>query len=188
MADDTSKPKTADGDDPGVLSSLPSTRPQRLSRRGREGTATTPRKAGPGAAKRPAKAKAAGSKAKASGPTAASRRKAAAGTTAKATATKAESAAAAARPARAKRAAKTEPAPIPLATSGKPRPTPVRPGHPTLEDSSGARPPGPADDGGQSGVDLVKTVLQAAGEVAQIGATVGGQILRRAVDKLPGKP
>jgi len=34
-------------------------------------------------------------------------------------------------------------------------------------------------------VELVGTVVQAAGELAQIGLTVGGQILRRAVDRLP---
>ena len=65
----------------------------------------------------------------------------------------------------------------------------MRAGHPTLKDAAGRPPsPAPAEGGGQTGVDLVKTVLQAAGEVAQIGATVSGQILKRAVDKLPKKP
>jgi hypothetical protein len=146
-----SKPKGGGTDDPGVLASLPSTRPARLSRRGRDGggapakpRAKAAAKPKP-AAKRPAKPKAAKPKA--------------------------------AKP-------KAEPTPI-VAAAEKQRPTAVRAGHPTL-----ATPPAgpPADAGGQSGIDLVKTVVQAAGEVAQIGATVGGQILRRAVDKLPKRP
>jgi hypothetical protein len=40
-------------------------------------------------------------------------------------------------------------------------------------------------DGGP--VELVTTAVQAAGELAQIGFTVGGQILRRAASRLPGR-
>ena len=36
-----------------------------------------------------------------------------------------------------------------------------------------------------SGTELVTTAIQAAGELAQIGLAVGGQVLKRAVDKLP---
>ncbi len=35
------------------------------------------------------------------------------------------------------------------------------------------------------GTELVSTAIQAAGELAQIGLTVGGQVLKRAVDRLP---
>jgi hypothetical protein len=80
-------------------------------------------------------------------------------------------------------------APVPIAAATtKQRPRPVRAGHPELADSSGKSVSGRSEDAGQSGIALVKTVVQAAGEVAQIGATVGGQILRRAVDKLPKRP
>ena len=37
----------------------------------------------------------------------------------------------------------------------------------------------------QSGTELVSTVVQAAGELASIGVTIGGQILKRAAQKLP---
>ncbi|MEA2293572.1 MAG: hypothetical protein QOE86_1211 [Solirubrobacteraceae bacterium] len=92
--------------------------------------------------------------------------------------------------AKAKAAApKAAAAPVPIAAAtAKPRPRPVRAGHPELADSSGKSVSGRSEDAGQSGIALVKTVVQAAGEVAQIGATVGGQILRRAVDKLPKRP
>ena len=36
-----------------------------------------------------------------------------------------------------------------------------------------------------SGTELVTTAIQAAGELAQIGLTVGGQVLKRAVNRLP---
>ena len=36
-----------------------------------------------------------------------------------------------------------------------------------------------------SGTELVTTAIQAAGELAQIGLTVGGQVLKRAVERLP---
>jgi len=37
----------------------------------------------------------------------------------------------------------------------------------------------------QSGTELVTTVVQAAGELAQVGLSIGGQVLKRAVDRLP---
>ncbi len=36
-----------------------------------------------------------------------------------------------------------------------------------------------------TGTELVTTAIQAAGELAQIGLTVGGQVLKRAVKRLP---
>ena len=67
----------------------------------------------------------------------------------------------------------------------------MRAASPALEDAAPPPPPveRPEDEQhGQSGLDLVKTVVQAAGELAQIGATVGGQILKRAVERLPKRP
>lgn len=63
-------------------------------------------------------------------------------------------------------------------------PRPVRAAAPSLggtAPSDADRPAGPPP----SGTELVTTVVQAAGEVARIGLTVGGQILRRAVERLP---
>jgi hypothetical protein len=53
---------------------------------------------------------------------------------------------------------------------------------------AGWQTPGEGDrrrDGGP--VELVTTAVQAAGELAQIGLTVGGQILRSAANRLPGR-
>ena len=86
----------------------------------------------------------------------------------------------------------------PKAATPRPRPTaapshgprPVRAGAPALKESTeraraeaseplerGSKPP--------SGTELVTTAIQAAGELAQIGLTVGGQVLKRAVNRLP---
>jgi hypothetical protein len=45
----------------------------------------------------------------------------------------------------------------------------------------------PESKEGPSATEVVTTVVQAAGELVQIGVTIGGQILRRAVDRLPTK-
>ena len=94
-------------------------------------------------------------------------------------------------------ASKPKPKPVPGAAARpasepvKPhRPRPVRAGAPALAESTkrarsepteprkrGATPP--------TGTELVTTAIQAAGELAQIGLTVGGQVLRRAVNRLP---
>jgi hypothetical protein len=84
---------------------------------------------------------------------------------------------------RAKKAApKAKPAP-----ARKPRP--VRAGAPALRESTErartAEPPPESTNTPPSGTELVTTAIQAAGELAQIGLAVGGQVLRRAVDKLP---
>jgi hypothetical protein len=47
------------------------------------------------------------------------------------------------------------------------------------------RTPPPQRDGRPSGTEIVTTAVQAAGELAQIGATVGGQLLRRAARRIP---
>jgi hypothetical protein len=84
------------------------------------------------------------------------------------------------------KAAKTRPKPRPAPEHG---PRPVRAGSPSLAESTErARThegPPPATSHPPSGTELVTTAIQAAGELAQIGLAVGGQVLRRAVDKLP---
>ena len=42
-----------------------------------------------------------------------------------------------------------------------------------------------ADDDGPTGADLVTTVVQAAGELAQIGISAGGRALKSALQRLP---
>jgi hypothetical protein len=43
----------------------------------------------------------------------------------------------------------------------------------------------PDQDNGKGGPDIVTTAVQAAGEIAQLGVTVGGQILKRAAGRIP---
>jgi hypothetical protein len=80
----------------------------------------------------------------------------------------------------------------PKAAAAKPaprKPRPVRAGAPALRESTErartAEPPPESTTSPPSGTELVTTAIQAAGELAQIGLAVGGQVLRRAVDKLP---
>ena len=144
MADES---KNAKAGEKGVMANLPSTRPSRLSRRGREdgqtATATPPKP----------------------------RRKPAP-----------------------KKAAPKKPAlkAVPPAAPSKPkRPRPVRAATPNLTESAATanenREPAEerAEAKSQSGKDLATTVVQAAGELAQIGVSMTGQLLKRAVDKLP---
>ena len=69
------------------------------------------------------------------------------------------------------------------------KPRPVRAGAPALRESTErartAEPPPESTTSPPSGTELVTTAIQAAGELAQIGLAVGGQVLKRAVDKLP---
>jgi hypothetical protein len=73
------------------------------------------------------------------------------------------------------------------APSRKPRP--VRAGAPALKESTErartAEPPPESTTKPPSGTELVTTAIQAAGELAQIGLAVGGQVLKRTLDKLP---
>lgn len=143
--------------DEGVLGNLPATRPSRMSRRAREDAPA------PAATRPAAKAKKTPAKKVAS-------------------AAKAKPAAPKKKPA--PKATAAPPAPTPV-TPRKPRP--VRPATPELKEPAAkaeeARPdevtPKP-----QSGTDLAVTVVKAAGELAQIGLTVGGQIIKRAI---PGR-
>lgn len=149
-----------DDSSPDVLSSLPRSRPQRRS---------TKRDAG--------RAKASGAGAEAP-----------AGTTSKRTgAGKAKTAAKPRAATRAKAAAKPK-------TTAKPRATakPRRAAPPKARASGEVRiPPAgfapPREDTGRSapsGTELVGTVVQAAGELAQIGAAVGGQALKSVLGRL----
>jgi outer membrane biosynthesis protein TonB len=87
-------------------------------------------------------------------------------------------------------AAKPKPAaassPKPAATSKPTKPRAVRSGSPGLKaakDKPAARRPAPATP--PKGTELVTTAVQAAGELAQIGFTLGGQVVKRAVKRLP---
>ena len=99
---------------------------------------------------------------------------------------------AAAKPKRAAATAK------PKAATPRPRPTavppsgplPVRAGAPALKESTErahAESSEPPEQGASppTGTQLVTTAIQAAGELAQIGLTVGGQVLKRTLGKLP---
>jgi len=66
------------------------------------------------------------------------------------------------------------------------RPAAVRPGARPLESPQRVGDPPPARAvQAPRGTELVTTAIQAAGELAQIGLTVGGRALKRAVDRLP---
>jgi len=43
----------------------------------------------------------------------------------------------------------------------------------------------PDQEGGKDSPDIVTTAVQAAGELAQIGVTFGGQLLKRAAGRIP---
>ena len=78
------------------------------------------------------------------------------------------------------------PTPQPDAATKVTKPRAVRSGSPglkTAKDKPAARRPAPATP--PKGTELVTTVVQAAGELAQIGFTLGGQVVKRAVKRLP---
>ena len=116
---------------------------------------------------------------------------------AKAPAAKAPAKTAAKAPARKPAAAKPSPAPAPAKVAAireapKPprKPRAVRVGAPTLKEptekaESRREDVVPVARPAQSGTELVTTVVQAAGELASIGVTIGGQIIKRAAQKLP---
>ena len=152
---------------PGVLGSLRSTRPERIGgdRRaaGRSRTSATTALADEAAKPGPTKASA----------------------DAKPGPTKAEAKAAKAKPSK---AAKAKPS---KAAKAKPEPAkaakvkPVKRVVPKPATTSRPQPPLESDGGPPRGAEIVTTAVQAAGELAQIGVTVGGQILRRAARRLP---
>ena len=74
----------------------------------------------------------------------------------------------------------------PARPKAAPKPRAVRSGSPALKaakEKSAPRKPEPASP--PKGTELVTTAVQAAGELAQIGLTLGGQAVKRAVKKLP---
>ena len=151
----------------GVLGSLRSTRPTRIGgERRRAGAAARQLASSPEVSRAQAEIA-----------------KPAAGTTAEAKPAKAAKPAAAkatkAKTTKAK-AAKTTKAEAAKPKSGKSAVKPTKPVVP------GPRPTGPREpDGRPSGGEIVTTAVQAAGELAQIGATVGAQFLRRAARRIP---
>ena len=89
-----------------------------------------------------------------------------------------------AKPAAAKASgARAKPSAKPRAASARPRPEGVRPSAATQAARNAPppkRPPSPP-----SGTDLVGTAVQAAGELAQLGLTLGTRALRDAVKRIP---
>ena len=73
---------------------------------------------------------------------------------------------------------------MPPRAPSEPRPRPVREGAPGIG-TSAEREPESIEHGRPSGTELVSTAVKAAGEVTQIGLTIGGQIIKRAVERLP---
>jgi hypothetical protein len=71
------------------------------------------------------------------------------------------------------------------AAKHSPKPAAVTPGSPPLRTSRVTDAPPPKPIGGPTGTELVTTTIRAAGELAQIGLTVGGQVLKRTIDRFP---
>jgi hypothetical protein len=173
------KPKK---DEKGVLAALPSTRPERIGgRRGAAATATSSSSAT--TATKPARAKPKRAAAKRSSRPTAARRKAAAPHTFEPTAA-AESAAGAADERAAGAVPRAETPPKPASERTYPRPRPVREGAPGIG-TRGYRDESSSESARPSGVELAGTAVRAAGEVAQLGLTVGGHVLKRVVRRLP---
>ena len=177
MADKVAKPKKskskAKKDEKGVLAALPSTRPERIgSRRGAKPAASAA-VAKPASAK-PAKPAAAKRQA---GPR--DRRAPQGGRAAHVRADRGRRGGVAADRRSHARAAGVTPQPR------APRPRAVREGAPGMGTTSPDRDQPSAESGRPSGVELVTTAVQAAGEITQIGLTIGGRIIKRAVDRLP---
>jgi hypothetical protein len=63
------------------------------------------------------------------------------------------------------------------------KPAAVRSASPPLKVHRAAPPPRPI--GAPRGKELVTTTIRAAGELTQVGLTVGGLMIKRAVDRIP---
>jgi hypothetical protein len=93
--------------------------------------------------------------------------------------------------AKAKAKAAKKPAPVVAASVAKAapaRPKPVRPATAKLDGparKSAAKREPVREESAPSGTELVTTVVQAAGELASVGLSIGGQIVKRAVERLP---
>jgi hypothetical protein len=106
---------------------------------------------------------------------------------AKAKATTTAKAAAKAKPAAKRPKPKPRAKPQPVAVAQPQRPRAVRSGAKGLSEPAkkAAAKRTPPPDRSPSGTELVTTVVQAAGELAQVGLSIGGQVLKRAVERLP---
>jgi hypothetical protein len=83
--------------------------------------------------------------------------------------------------------AKAKPRPKPKAKAkprAKAKPAAVSPGSPPLRVRRVTDAPPPEPLAAPTGTELVTTTVRAAGELAQIGFTLGGQALKRAVDRI----
>jgi hypothetical protein len=70
----------------------------------------------------------------------------------------------------------------------RPKPEAVSPGSPPLRVNGRDRvtdAPPPKPLGPPTGTELVTTTIRAAGELAQIGFVVTGQVLKRTIDRIP---
>lgn len=82
------------------------------------------------------------------------------------------------------RQARPDTAGAPARTRAK-SPKAVRPACEPLRATRVAGEPEPRPIGAPTGTELVTTTIRAAGELAQIGFTVGGQVLKRTIDRIP---
>jgi hypothetical protein len=100
-----------------------------------------------------------------------------------ATRPKPKATAAKAKPAAKTTASKPKAQPKPKAAS---KPRPVRSGSPSLERPKRTEPTPPKPQSTPpKGAELITTTVQAVGELAQIGVTLGGQVAKRALKRLP---
>jgi hypothetical protein len=202
MADKVDKPKKkgkTKKDEKGVLAALPSTRPERIGTRraatapktttanAASKTAATKRPAAANTSKTSAAAKPSSASVAAKKPAAtratAARRKAAAPRTFEPTHA-AESAAGAADERAAGAVPLAETPPKPSSERTYPRPRPVSEGAPGIG-TAGYRDQSSPESARPSGVELATTAVKAAGEVAQLGFTITGHVLKRVVGRLP---
>ena len=65
-----------------------------------------------------------------------------------------------------------------------PRPRAVRSASPPLTPPRPKQAP-PPPIGGPRGIELVTTVIRAAGELTRIGLSLSGRLLKRAIDRIP---
>jgi hypothetical protein len=198
MADKADKPKKSKAkpkkDEKNVLGSLSATRTERIGTR-RANAARSPATAKPAsAAVKPASsAKTANLRSAAAKPAPSAKTGAAKPSTPRATATRRKAAAPrtfepteAAESAAGAADERAGPA-VPLTeTAREPRPRPVREGAPGIGTTDAREREQPSPESARpSGAELVTTAVKAAGELAQVGITIGGQLLKRAVDRLP---
>jgi hypothetical protein len=166
-----------------VLAGLPNARPTRRSAK-RDRPARGQRAAG--AAADPAKSGAkAAPKAKRAAPRSTAREAATAKAGAQRSTAKTDARRSTAKTSAPRSTAKTS-APRSTAKTSAPRSTGARRSAPKTQ----AIPPAgyatpDTDDDGPKGADLVTTVVQAAGELAQIGISAGGRALKSALERLP---